>query len=200
MADKKPFFITGANAKLVVNNVLLALATDVEYNVEIAHATPRVLGQYECQEVQPLMYSVRGSFRVIRYVKDLANAMESDSSGSTPVDIANKGNGIGSWEASGNILSKTIGSPFGQGAHDARTEQSLDPGKLSRAMMFDMEVRQVTGVGECRVFRIRNARITGANMALSKRNIALEQFTFEAQYYDGDSFIASMSGIGQHLE
>lgn len=232
----KPFFLTGANAKVIVNNVTLAFATDISYIVEVKHATPRVLGRYECEEVQPLMYSVKGSFTIIRYAKGLKtlinggnantvfgnnlggalaaaaaqavdpgfgnNTLLTGPGGGAPGGVSTDGNSIGGWHAEqGGIINQSIGNPFGGGADDARTNQSLDPGKLNKAMMFDIEIRQQAGGRtEGGIARIRNCRITLADFSLSKRSLAKEKFNFEAQYLDEDSFIASMSGIGQHLE
>lgn len=231
----KPFFLTGANAKIIVNNVTLAFATDISYRIDIKHATPRVLGMYEAQEVQPLMYAVSGSFTIIRYAKGLktiinggnkntvlgnnllgavaagiAQAINPDFSnnifspgpgGGAPPNVSDKGNSVGAWSGEqGGIISKSIGNPFGGTAADARTDQSLDPGKLNKALMFDIEIRQQASGTDGGVARIRNCRITSAEFNMNKRSLGTQTFTFEAMYADEDAFIASMSGIGQHLE
>ena len=70
MAGVRPFFITGANAKVVLNNKTLAFCTDLAYSVQVITKTPKILGAYEGSSVEPLGYSVSGSFTVIRYAKD----------------------------------------------------------------------------------------------------------------------------------
>lgn len=232
----KPFFLTGANAKIIVNNVTLAFATDISYKIDIRHATPRVLGMYEAQEVQPLSYAVSGSFTIIRYAKGLKtlinggnkntvlgnnllgaaiagvvqaiepgfnnNTSTPGPGGGAPPNVSDRGNSIGSWAGEqGGIINKSIGNPFGGTAADARTDQSLDPGKLNKSLMFDIEIRQQAGGGlDGGMARIRNCRITSAEFNMSKRSLGTQTFTFEAMYADEDSFIASLSGIGQHLE
>lgn len=231
----KPFFLTGANAKIIVNNVTLAFATDISYRIDIKHATPRVLGMYEAQEVQPMMYAVSGSFTIIRYAKGLktlinggnkntvlgnnalgviaagvAQAINPDFNNNTstpgpgggaPPNVSDKGNSIGSWAGEqGGIINKSIGNPFGTGATDARTDQSLDPGKLNKSLMFDIEIRQKAAGTDGGLARLRNCRITSAEFNMSKRSLGTQTFTFEAMYADEDAFIASLSGIGQHLE
>ena len=201
----RPFFLTGANAKIIVNNLTMAFATDISYSVEVRHASPRVLGMYEAQEIQPLMYAVRGSFSIIRYIRGQKKISE-EMTGAAPDAVHDDGNGIGKWSSSGGgFIENTVGSPFNTGA-DGRAHQNLDPGKLNHAMMFDIEILQKNeefnenGDPFCRVARLRNCRITGANFKLGKRTVATQSFTFEAMYMDDDSFIASLSGIGQHLE
>ena len=61
MAGSKPFFVTGANAKLVLNGKTIAFGTDLSCSVVISHQTPHVLGMYEGVSVEPLSYNVGGS-------------------------------------------------------------------------------------------------------------------------------------------
>ena len=104
MSGIRPIFITGANAKIKVNGKTLAFCTDLSYSVDVIHQTPKVLGMYEGTSVEPLGYSVSGSFTVIRYVKDVKA-----STGAAPRGLADNdaGNGIGNW---GNAWGGGLGS------------------------------------------------------------------------------------------
>jgi hypothetical protein len=74
MAGNKPFFISGAKAKIKVNNKTMAFCSDLSYSVQIITQTPKVLGMYEGTSVEPLGYNVSGSFTIIRYAKGAQEA------------------------------------------------------------------------------------------------------------------------------
>src|SRR5689334_1045303 len=95
MSGIRPFFINGANAKIKLNGKTLAFCTDLSYSISILTQTPKVLGMYEGSSVEPLGYSVTGSFTVVRYVKDISHAV----GGKKPNGIAENdaGNGVGNW-------------------------------------------------------------------------------------------------------
>ena len=195
--SSKPFFLTGANAKIVVNNVTIALAVDVSYQVITKNVSPRVLGRYEVEEHQPVAYDVTGSFTVIRYVRDVANA-----TGNIPAGLNNIGNGIGGWNTDANdSIKSTLGFPNGNGEIDARVSEAFDPALMYKSVMFDVEIRQKTGNGgqECVVARVRNCRIETMNFTLRSKGPALQTFSFKGQYLDEDSFIARESGVGQGI-
>jgi hypothetical protein len=182
MSGKKPFFLTGANAKIVVNNKTLAYATSVSYSVSVNHATPIVLGMYEATSVEPLSYTVSGQFSIIRYVADIKN------SGINGIADNSTGNGIGNW--------KSYDSPVDiKYLSDSRTNESLNPGRLENAIGFDIQIYQ----GSTSVTRIRNARIVQANFSVSVDSLAQQTFSFQALYADEDSFLADFSGRGQQF-
>src|ERR1051325_3342415 len=95
MSGVRPFFITGANAKIKLNGKTLAFCTDLAYSVQILTQTPKVLGMYEGSSVEPLGYQVSGSFTIIRYAKDVKQA----TGGTPPKGLAGNdaGNGVGNW-------------------------------------------------------------------------------------------------------
>src|ERR1035437_7743136 len=95
MAGTKPFFISGANAKVKVNGKTLAFCTDLSYSIQVLTQTPKILGMYEGSSVEPLGYTVSGTFTVIRYAKDIVQAV----GGVKPNGIAanDAGNGSGNW-------------------------------------------------------------------------------------------------------
>jgi len=119
MAGVRPFFVTGANAKLKLNGKTMAFLTDFQCSVQIAHQTPHVLGVYEGVSVEPLSYNVNGMFSIIRYVH---NAHENIGGVAPPGIAANDaGNGVGNWGSvwGGGVLGNlpsTLGNPFAGGA------------------------------------------------------------------------------------
>lgn len=194
MAGMRPFFLTGANAKVKVNNVTLAYCTNLSYSVQVNHATPTVLGMYEPTGVEPLSYKVTGTFSIVKYTADAANNIQ----GKNPDGVSERGNGIGSWGPNG--LGSRIAGGFNLDATDGRTYDNLDPSKLDKATGFEIYVYQKLDDGDLQsVARIREARITRADMSLNKGSVATQTFQFTAVYADEDTFVADFSGRGQQF-
>lgn len=194
MSGLLPFFVTGGNAKIKVNGKTLAFCTDLTYSISVLTQTPKILGMYEGSSVEPLGYSVSGSFSIIRYAKDAV----SNVGGTPPNGISSNdaGNGIGNWGAAwggglGNFLAAN-----GVG-NDGRPNEDLDPSKLQNGTTFDIQVYQKTNGGDLGVANIRSVRITQADFQISKKGAATQRFNFVALYADEDSFTADFSGIGQ---
>jgi hypothetical protein len=188
MAGKKPFFITGATAKIKVNDLNLAFCTNVSYSVTVNHATPRVLGMFEPTSVEPLSYLVTGSFSVIRYAADAVSGIGAGING-----VERSGNGIGSWTqdspTSLNLLS-----------NDGRAHQNLNPKYLDKATGFEIYIYQKISGSQISVARIKEARITRADFSMNKKSPATQNFQFTALYADEDSFLADFSGLGQQFQ
>lgn len=228
MAGIRPFFITGANAKIKVNGKTLAFCTDLSYSVQIITQTPKILGMYEGSSVEPLGYSVSGSFTIVRYAKGIKEA----TGGRWPLGVAanDAGNGVGNWGPAwdGGGALQTLGL-----GNNGRANEALNPSTFSQGTTFDIQVYQkvvkspsesgniinsvdkanqnfanflggeMVGLRETDVIgvaNIRNCRITQADFQLSKRGVALQRFSFVALYLDEDSFVADFSGVGQHFE
>jgi len=185
MAGMRPFFLTGANAKIRVNDKTLAYVTSLSYSVQVNHATPKVLGMYEPSSIEPLGYLVTGSFTVARYVADITT----DIGGSKPHGVNDKGNGLGSW-TDGN---------FGSFVSGGKADENLNPSKLNKATTFNIEVFQKFANGQRSVANIRDVRITRADFNLGTKSVASQTFNFTAKYADEDSFIADFSGSGQQF-
>lgn len=197
MAGIRPTFITGANAKVRVNDKTLAFCTDLSYSVQVLTQTPKVLGMYEGSSVEPLGYTVSGSFTVVRYAKDVKSSVQG---GNNPQGLAGNdaGNGVGNWggvwgNGAGDFLARS-----GVG-NDGRANEALDPSRFSNGVTFDIQVYQKTPTGDIGVANIRNVRITQADFSLTKRGAAMQRFNFVALYADEDSFVADFSGIGQQF-
>lgn len=139
MAGVRPTFITGANAKVRINGKTLAFCTDLSYSVQVLTQTPKILGMYEGSSVEPLGYSVSGSFTVIRYAKDI----KSSAGGKTAPGLAGNdaGNGVGNW---GGVWGGTVGDFFARNGvgNDGRANEALDPSKFQNSVTFDIEVYQ----------------------------------------------------------
>jgi hypothetical protein len=195
MAGQYPFFITGANAKIKVNNKTMAFCTNLSYQVTVAHQTPHVCGLYESTSMEPLSYNIAGSFTIIRYAKDA----KTNHAGVAPHGIAanDAGNSVGNWGGVwgggvGNLLA-TVGV-----GNDGRANEALDPSKYDNGVAFDIQVYQKTPGGDIGVSNIRNARITRASFNIQKKGPATETFEFVAQYVDEDAFVANQSGTAAY--
>lgn len=186
MSGMKPFFLSGANAKIRVNNQTIAFCTNLSYSVTVNTAEPTVLGMYEASSLESLGYKVSGSFTVIRYVADI----KTDIGGTAPHGAIDNGNGLGTLTSS-NLLDKLT--------TDGRAHQNLDPSKLHKGTGFDIEIFQKFENGQRAVAKIRYARITKADFNLSVRGAATQTFNFVALYADEDSFQADFSGQGQQF-
>jgi hypothetical protein len=197
MSGIRPFFITGANAKVKVNDKTLAFCTDLSYSVQVITQTPKILGMYEGSSVEPLGYSVSGSFSVIRYAKDVKSNVGGKSPNGTAGNDA--GNGVGNW---GSAWGSGLGSFLARNGvgNDGRANEALDPSKFSNGVSFDIQVYQKTPSGDIGVANIRNVRITQADFQLTKKGAAVQKFNFVALYVDEDSFAADFSGQGQHFQ
>ena len=196
MSGVKPFFITGANAKIKVNDKTLAFCTDLSYSVSVLTQTPKILGMYEGSSVEPLGYTVAGSFTVIRYAKDAKSNVGNAPNGAASNDA---GNGVGNW---GSAWGGGLGSFFARNGvgNDGRANEALDPSKFANSVTFDIQVYQKTQSGDIGVANIRNIRITQADFSLSKKGVAQQRFNFVALYVDEDSFVADFSGNGQQFQ
>lgn len=180
MSGIRPFFITGANVKILLNGKTMAFCTDFSCSTQILTQTPKVLGKYEGSSVEPLGYTVSGSFTLIRYAKNAVKDI-----GVQPHSTVNDGNGMGNWSDSG----------LGQA-----TDIQANPADLHNGSTFNIEVYQkiVKDNGskdKLGIVRIRNARITQVDFAISKKAAATQHFNFIALYVDEDSYRADFSGL-----
>lgn len=207
MADQIPFFLTGANARILLNSKTMAFATDVSYRITVKHASPRVLGRYEVEVHQPLAYDVAGTLTIIRYARGLKDHYGSG----VPKDVNNDGNGIGSMglSAFGGPIGSALGLPTADGQWDGKANEAFNPSRFFQSSMFNIEIRQkIVGkelkIGnasdtEASIILIRDCRMEELAFTLNKKGVATQTFTFKARYVDDDTFIARKSGVGQEL-
>jgi hypothetical protein len=216
MAKQIPAFLTGANAKIKVNDVVLAFATDISYAISINHVSPRVLGRYEVEEHQPVRYDVKGSFTVIRYTDapGIKSFQPTQTITTNPADNPNPQPGqlaipsqqiVAAGSPQGGIKDANKDKGNGIGSWEKNGDiftsggavGSLDPSKFHRAMSFDIEIWQKTGDGDHAIARFRNCRISHTGFKLTKKSEARQVFEFIAQYGDEDTFVTGESGVGQ---
>lgn len=168
MSKVKPFFVTGASAKIKVNGRTLAFCTDLSYSVQIITQTPKVLGMYEGTSVEPLGYSVSGSFNIIRYVKNAKSSVGTNSTPSGTVAKNDAGNGVGNWGGTwggDNQGSRDLFARLGIG-NDGRANEALDPSRLENGTSFDIQIYQKVPNGQFASNGIQNA-IRGATDVLA---------------------------------
>jgi hypothetical protein len=217
MANKTPFFISGANCKIRVGGVTLAFATDLSYEVSIIHIPAKILGMYEASTQEPVAYNIAGSFTVIKYIEGLKERLEQRGV-TAPHGVSNTGNGVGAMVPGHDTLGRLL----------TRLHESLDPSKLEFATGFDIEIyqkvpaqtdtsrtaqiagdvltgrlqgsivdmQQVTG-DVSGIARIRDCHITGMKASLTRRGLMTQSYSFVANYLDEDTFLSSASGLGQ---
>lgn len=200
-----PFFLTGANARIILNKRTVAYATDMSFSVAVRHFSPRVCGRYEVEEHQPLTYDIQGRFTVIKYARGLA-----DHFGQNAVqDASNKGNSVGSFDVQGPLgaARAALGIPT-DGRLGRSADEAFDPSRFFQSRMFDIEVRQKVGrvplndpnaPTETPVIRLRDCRLTAMTFNIEKRSAATQTYSFVARYFDDDTFLARKSGVGQEL-
>jgi hypothetical protein len=140
MAGKTPFFLTGGNARILLNNKTVAYATNVTYRVSVKNAAPRVLGRFEVEVVQPLSYDVTGTMSIIRYGRGLQSYFGDHA----PDSVNNKGSGIGSYGVSsgGGAIGSALGLPTSDGQFDGAPNEDFNPARMFQSKMFDIEIRQ----------------------------------------------------------
>jgi len=222
-----PFFLTGANAKILLNNKTVAYCTNVSYKVTVRHATPRVLGRFEVETIQPLSYDVVGTMTLIRYaagLKDFFGGRHID----TPAAINQAGNGLGSFGPSGiDGVVASLGIPDSNLPFDGAPDENLVPGRLFQSKLFNIEIRQklppqetkqfgslrsrdiidnvqaggagANATSETTVVLLRGCRVEEYSFTLDRRSVATVTLSFKARYADDDSAIARKSGVGQEL-
>lgn len=195
MAKIQPTFVTGATAKIRLNGKTMAYCQDFSCSIQILTKTPRVLGKYEGDSVEPLSYAVSGSFSIIRYVKGIKSLL---GEGTAPRIAENDaGNGVGNWGTAwggkdGDFLARN-----GIASNDGRAHEALDPSKFAAGTTFDIQIFQkAMADGKPQllgIWNIRNSRITQADFGLQKKALGTERYNFVALYADGDGFVANAS-------
>lgn len=176
MAGKTTALITGSNAKIKVDGVTMAYATDITYDVTVQTIPVERMGQYEVLANEPIAMTVAGSFSVIRYTKAAKGIINGAN---------DTGNGVGNW--------KGTTEKNGMKTH-------LNPGDILTAKTVDIEIYQKfindpeEGADATIVKKIINARLTRMSGSVNKRGVLTEGFAFVAELIEDDSYTASPSG------
>lgn len=186
MAGKKTSLITGSNAKIKINGVTMAYATDVNYSINVQTIPVETMGRYEVLSNEPVATLVGGSFSVVRYTN---RAKANNISGA-----AADGNGIGRWGTrAGGEGAAIAGQNSGMSTH-------VNPGDILTSTTVDIEIYQKfvndpnDPTGQARFKRLKDCRITGQSGSVNKRGILMETYQFVGELADDDSFVNKISG------
>ena len=177
MAQQKPGFITGANAKIKAFSKTLAFCSDVSYNVTVQTIPIESMGKYEVHSNEPVGYSVDGSFSIIRYTKNATNAA---ANGVIADAAATKSNAPESIEDGGN---------GNMGEH-------LDPAKLLASQTFDLEIIEKRADGDTAVYKVTDCRLTRRGMSLNKRGVMVDGYTFVGVLATDDDITTKVGNSG----
>lgn len=166
MAEKRPGFITGANARIKAFSRTLAYCSDVSYNITVQTIPVESMGKYEVHSNEPVAYTVDGTFSIIRYT---ANAIDANITG-----VSNGNNSPDNVQDSGK----------------GNMNQHINPASILGSQTFDLEIhekRQGVGsggsggagdVGQTEVFRVVDCRLTRRGMTLNKRGVMVDNYAF----------------------
>lgn len=174
MANIKPGFVTGANAKVKVFDETLAYCSDVSYNVTIQTIPVESMGKYEVHSNEPVAYTVDGTLSIIRYTKRATDS------------------GIADTNDPGNAPSEV-------GAANARSlAEHMDPRRMLLSETFDLEIYEKgpQTSDEREVFRVQDCRLTRRGMTLNKRGVMVDNYAFVGvlAYDRDDSYSVGPSG------
>lgn len=159
MAGKKAGFVTGANAKIMIDSKVIAYATNVGYDITVQTLPIEGIGRYEVWSNEPVSYTVTGSLTVIRYT-ERANDSGIDSTDNT----AANGNAIDQVALDGS---------------DRDLSEHLDPAQLLLSETFDLKIFEKTpGTDDNRVIEIKDCRLTRRSGNLDKRGVLMDNFAF----------------------
>jgi len=159
MAQMKPGFITGANAKIKIFNKTIAYCSDVAYNVSVQTIPIESMGKYEVHSNEPVGYTVDGSFSVIRYTRGAT----SSANGGV---IENAANGKGNSPL--NVENGTNGN----------MQEHLDPASLLKSQTFDLEIHEKRVKGDVSVFTVKDCRVVRRGMSLNKRGVMVDNYAY----------------------
>lgn len=177
MSGKTAGFLTGANAKIMIDNKVMAYATNVGYDITVQTLPIEGIGRYEVWSNEPVSYSVTGSLTVIRYTTHATSAN---------IDKVN---------SSGNAISKVTLADSTKDLQD-----HMDPSQLLVAHTFDLHIYEKvdgTAANDIRVVTIKDCRLTRRSGNLDKRGVLMDNYAFVgiiAGDVSGSEIDASQSG------
>jgi hypothetical protein len=176
MAQMKPGFITGANAKIKMFGKTIAYCADVAYNITVQTIPIESMGKYEVHSNEPVAYSVDGSFSIIRYTKRASSGTE----GGKIADVASgKGNDPSQIEAGSS----------------GKASEHLNPAKLLTSQTFDLEIHEKGDGADLQVTKVIDCRLTRRGMSLNKRGVMVDNYAFVGiLHQDSDAATADQTG------
>jgi hypothetical protein len=173
----KPGFLTGASAKVKLNDHTVAYAQDVSYTTDLEVMPIEVMGSYEVVAYEPLAYRVRGSMSIVRYTKNTKTLTS-----------------IPGTSDSGNAF---LAGGYDGAADDAVSAQ-FDPSKIIQGSTCDLVIyqKQWDGTAESlqEVVKIRDVKFTQMSGTLNKRGNLVVSANFVGMLVDEDG-VATTSNI-----
>jgi len=171
VANSRPSFVTGANARLKIDSKTIAYASDVSYRIIVDIVPVETMGRYEAVSIEPIAYTVSGELSIVRYTKAAVAA-----TGITPINGVN------------------VAGNNGVGAMGLNTH--FDPNTILASSTVDVEIfelRQQAGtVNTAResssITKVIDCRFTNKSSTINKRGIWVERFTFVGVLAEDDSF------------
>lgn len=178
--------VTGGNAVIKVSGKNMAYATGLSYQVDIGVIPAETMGKFGVVALEPVSYSVKGSFQILRYSE------ASKSTGTTDANLpgaSTKGNSPSNWDSNGaakQLNPKEIinSSAFdievfwkGKAGDDkvstvsAPTESVTDPKDPNKTIT-------IGGIDVKKIIKITSCRITDRSGGIDKRGLFTETFNF----------------------
>ncbi len=169
--QSQPFFITGANAKVMVDGQILAYCTNVNYRVDIPNRPIHVLGVHEPLTILALTYSVVGSFSIIRYTKGGNDYIAGGN-------MNDDGNSVGKID--------TIGP-------------QLDPFTIIKQKKFELLIYpkqyDINDPTSTYVARVQDCKVINKVSGIIKRSVLTDVIQFQGCYLSDDGSTAHSSKI-----
>jgi hypothetical protein len=190
-------FITGSNAKLQVDGITLAYATDVQYSARTNHVPVETFGCYSVRANEPISYEVSGSFNVVRYTKIPAV----DKNPTRYPGMSDKGNGIGAWQGTANDLSTGNSTIFNPG--EILRNKTIDivlfskqPQNSESVDLNNVVTAEDKGIQQRHFSTIKDARIISMSAAINKRGVVMMSYQFVGILWNDSTFDSSPSNLG----
>jgi hypothetical protein len=176
MTNMIPSFLSGSRLKLVVNNRILAYASNLSVNDRVSVAPVTGLGSYMADALEPLSYTVSGSFVISVYDQATLNAVngfDTEGKGFTPNRAVNS-----EEVKDGSGIVYTNGHSFLNRRH-------FSPIHMMIQNTFDIEVYERTGSAATAIattpsYRIMDVRLTGYSMSFTPGSLIQENLSFIA--------------------
>lgn len=181
----KPGFLTGASAKVKLNNKTVAYAQDVSFTTDLEVMPIEVMGAYEVVTYEPLAYRVSGSLSIVRYTKDTKTLT------SIP-GTSDSGNSFlaGGYDAAGTV---DVSGQF--------DPSQIIAGNTCDLEIFQKQVNPSTGLMDdppalSSVVKISGVKFTRMSGTISKRGNLVVQASFVGTLV-GEDGIMPTSNISQ---
>ena len=177
MANLIPSFANGSALKIIVDDKIIAYATNLSFSDDVTHAGVGGVGSYSYDALEPVQYAARGGFSVTHYSKAAMTAIAGDNALS-----ADKASNAPTRSSGNNSVNGGDGNSF-------LVANSFNPVALLASRTFDIQVWQ-TGtpsldakgkiiVGpEVIIFTCKDCRLTSYGLSFTPGTLVAEQIGF----------------------